>query len=283
MNSVPRFVSRSGSGGLMKRRSRWLVMAVPAVLVIVGVAPSAVALGTADLAITQSTSPQPNGAVLLKGTLTNAGPSAATATVIETVSGSNITGMTVTNSTVGVRCKAFTPPAGTAFARRCTTLSALPSGAIWRVSFKVIGPTGTAVKGTGRAASSDTNDPQPTNNTADFNSWTGPVADLELSAAIVQPATSVVDVVNKGPNDTPDLRVITSSRAVWILGPGCEIWREPPLSTCDIGPLAAGASWRGTVDYALSPTTPFTVVATHPGSFDPTPGNNLAFVDPLAP
>lgn len=265
----------------MKRPCRWLLMLVPAVVVVVGVAPIADARDTADLRVTQTAAPKSNDVLVLQDTVTNAGPSAATATVIETVSGSGITGMTVSNSTVGVRCKAFAPPAGTAFARRCTTLNPLPSGGIWRLTFRVTGPTGTAVKGTGDVSSSDTSDPEPADNTTSVSSWTGPVADLALSAVSVPGNAEAIllSVTNAGPNTAPRVVVSTDDRNVYLDGTGC----GKASQTCDIGPLPAGATWHGTA-YHENVRTPFSVRATHPpDSFDPTSGDTYVLISPANP
>ena len=250
--------------------------------------------GTADLAIDKMgpTNPNQGGADSFTITVSNNGPDTANGVVVNDPLPSQFTATAASGG--GFSC---TLPGGAGGTVVCTLASLPPTGG----SPATITITGTLAGGIGgqtivnaATVSSNTADPDLSNNTATFDQLVGPAADLTLTKRALQsddatPLTNPVavggtfdyqlSVTNNGPSAADNVVVtdtlptgITLAATVSGCTPGAP---SGGLITCSIGTLAAGASQTinlnvtaGAAAANTAPTNSATVSSTTP---DPNP------------
>jgi large repetitive protein len=248
---------------------------------------SVTVLGTADLSIdkTGTVNPIQGGADTYTLTIANAGPDTAHGVVVNDSLPSQFTATSATGG--GFAC---TLPGGAGGTVACTLATLAPTGGS-PVQITITGTlaAGSAGQSIADAAtvSSNTADPDLTNNTATFNQLVGPVADVAIAKAAflnggVTPVTNPLQVgntfiyrltvTNNGPSAATAVTVTdplpTGITPVTPLPAGCS---GTTTVTCSPGTMAAGATT--TIDLTVSvgaaaantaPTNTATVSSTTP-------------------
>ena len=252
-------------------------------------------VGTADLSIDKTGEVNPTQGATTAYTLTvaNAGPDTAHGVVVNDSLPSQFTATSATGG--GFAC---TLPGGAGGTVACTLATLAPTGS----SPVLITITGTLAAGAAGQSiadaatiSSNTADPDLTNNTATFNQLVGPVADVAIAkAAFLSDGTTPVTnplqvgntfiyrltITNNGPSPAAGVTVTdplpTGITPVTPLPAGCA---GTTTVTCSLGTIASGAT-PTTIDVTVSvgagaantaPTNTATVASATP---DPDPTDN---------
>jgi len=142
----------------------------------------------------------------------------------------------------------------------------------------------------GTAASSDTLDPNPSNNLASVTFDIAAETDLAITGATADPApVSVggttmikVDLANNGPADATGIVVegVLPDLVSFVQGNGCELDAETALLTCTVGDLAADGVASVAFDVKAEAAGTATVTASiRYDQIDIAPSDNVASVD----
>ena len=254
---------------------------------------------SADLAITKTGEANPNQGATTSYTLTvtNNGPNTADGVVVNDSLPSQFTATAAGGG--GFDCTLPGGPGGTVV---CTLASLAPTGG----TPPQITITGTVAAGTAGQSISDaatvtsnTGDPDQTNNTATFNQLVGPVADVSISKQALEsdgttPVTTplavgatfiyALTVTNHGPSAADAVTVTDPLPAGLTLAattPGCTPGSgSAGTITCTLGTVAAGTTvpinLTVRVGAAASNTAPTNTATVSSTTVDPDPTDNSA-------
>jgi uncharacterized repeat protein (TIGR01451 family) len=254
---------------------------------------SATVSASADLTINKTGPASANAGsdITYTITLTNSGPSAASAVSLTDTTPANTTFVSESQTT-GPAFSCSNPAAGGTGTTTCT-IGLFPVGtATFSITLHIAAgtPTGTVITNTANV-SSTTPDPNPTGNNPSANTTVSasPNADLAITKTAApgpygtsQPLTYTIVVTNGGPSAAAAVTVTDT------LPPGTTLSSSTPAGacsgttvvTCNAGTVTNGGTATFTLTVTLPSTTgPLTntaVVSASAGNPDPNPGNNTA-------
>jgi uncharacterized repeat protein (TIGR01451 family) len=254
---------------------------------------SATVSASADLTINKTGPASANAGsdITYTITLTNSGPSAASAVSLTDSTPANTTFVSESQTT-GPAFSCSNPAAGGTGTTTCT-IGLFPVGtATFSITLHIAAatPTGTVITNTANV-SSTTADPNPTGNNPSANTTVtaSPNADLSITKTAApgpygtgQPLTYTIVVSNGGPSAAAAVTVTDT------LPPGTTLSSSTPAGacsgttvvTCNAGTITNGGTATFTLTVTLPSTTgPLTntaVVSASPANPDPNPGNNTA-------
>jgi large repetitive protein len=252
--------------------------------------------GTADLAIAKAGSPAnptQGGTDTFTLTVSNSGPDTARGVVVNDTLPSQFTAATASGG--GFTCTVPGGPGGTVV---CTLATLAPTGGT-PVTITITGTVGGAAGQSiadGATVTSNTGDPDLSNNTDTLNQLIGPVADLGISktALLSDGVTPVTDplavggafiyrliVTNQGPSDATGVVVRdTLPTGLTLIAPipaGCA---GTTAITCTVGTVTAGASVTRDLNVGVgagaSNTAPTNTATVSSTTVDPNAVNNSA-------
>ena len=252
---------------------------------------------SADLSVTKTGSPD---AVTAGNNLnytigvTNSGPNPAQSATLSDALPAGTTFVSLT-SPAGWSCT--TPAVGASGTVSCSNSSfALATAAFTlAVNVNAAAPGGSTISNTA-SASSSTADPDPANNTATTTSTVATSADLGVTKTAPASAidgtniTYAIPVTNSGPSDAPSVTVTdvlpahTTYVSVTPTGGSCA---GTSTVTCNVGPIASGATVNIALVVKLDLTTPGGTVIANTASVtspttDPNGTNNSATANTTA-
>jgi len=254
---------------------------------------SATVSGSADLTINKTGPASANAGsdITYTVTLTNSGPSAASAVSLTDATPPNTTFVSEAQTT-GPAFSCSNPPAGGTGTVTCT-IGLFPVGsATFSITLHIGAavPTGTIITNTANV-SSTTSDPNPSGNSPSANTTVtaSPLADLAITKTAApgpygtgQPLTYTIVVTNGGPSAAASVTVTDT------LPPGTTLASSTPpgacsgttIVTCNAGTITNGGSATFTLTITLpstpGPITNTAVVSASAANPDPNPGNNTA-------
>ena len=213
---------------------------------------SVTVLGTADLSIAKTGTANPNqgGADSYTLTVTNNGPDTAESVVVNDVLPSQFTATSATGAT----CSPLPTTGGTLVC----TLGNVPTNTTITITINGTVAAGTAGQtiADSAAVSSDTGDPDLSNNNAGFSQLVGPAADLTMAkaallsvggAAVTNPLSLgetfvyALSVTNNGPSPADNVTVTdTLPTAVTLVSAPTDCTLAAGTVTCSLGTVAVG-------------------------------------------
>lgn len=246
---------------------------------------------SADLSITKTASPNPvlaGNNVTYTITVANAGPSTAQNVVVTDNLPVQLTNVSVTSA--GNTCNAGVPGS---LPLTCN-MGSIANGASEQITVvatvKPSTPNGTILFNNG-SVSSDTSDPDNSNNAASVSTTVNTQADLLITmtsdASSYKPNTKItyhITMTNNGPSDAQSVLVTDTlpdpKQAIYLSDTGGCVFSAPKTLKCSIGTLAAGASRDfyiyATVKGARGTITNSATVSS--ATVDPITSNNTAVV-----
>ncbi|HEV7571145.1 MAG TPA: hypothetical protein VGQ21_06565 [Thermoanaerobaculia bacterium] len=254
---------------------------------------SATVSASADLTINKTGPASANAGtnITYTVTLTNSGPSAATAVSLTDAVPANTTFVSE-SQTAGPTFSCSTPAAGGTGTITCT-IGLFPVGSATFSITLHIGAgvaTGTVITNTANV-SSTTSDPNPSGNTPSANTTVtaSPNADLAITKTPApgpygtgQPLTYTIVVTNGGPSAAASVTVTDTLPAgtTLVSSTPAGACSGSPVVTCNAGTITNGGSATFTLTVTLpstpGPITNTAVVSASAANPDPNPGNNTA-------